>query len=273
MKKELTQKNVAQDFVVNVNNELNNVKTSFVKIGYYLETAKNLKYYLQLGFNNFEEMAESLFGFKKSTAYGLCEVWSRFHDFKNKEELCEEYKHLSYSQLLEVKRSNWALMSLAKIIKPTDTVKDIKKLVLFWNEYTQKYSCTPDGDSIQDIFEKYNLIEPTEDSKNLPNLTKEVEKFEEIPEEEFFQMSGKLDIESKELYSKMFIKEQPNFQFLKEIYFLYWSSSEGEYFYGYKSLSDVVRVLKTLDNANYVEVYKADSFTKLTPVLKENGNG
>ena len=128
-------KKVAEEFVANVRAELLNVRSSFIKIGYFLETAKNLKYYEKLNFNNFEEMSETLFGFKKSTAYGLCAVWDNFHDKNNKESIDERFKEFNYSQLLELSRNCYDKPGLLEIVKPSDSVVDIRKFITFWNKY------------------------------------------------------------------------------------------------------------------------------------------
>ena len=172
------QKVILEQFINNVNNELVNVKKSFIKIGYYLSQAKYVGYWNYLGFKNFEEMAENLFGFKKSTAYGLCHVWELFHDYDCKDVLHKDFEHLNYSQLLEISKTNFCFRNLCKIVKSDDSVSDVKKLVKFWNSFTKNTTEIPKGESIKEIFENYNV-----DSLNVESANKILDNTKELPEE------------------------------------------------------------------------------------------
>ncbi len=66
---------LAQAFVRYTKEELHDVARSFFKIGFRLSEANKYRYYEELGYDNIIDLAEDIFGFKKSTAYGLMQVY------------------------------------------------------------------------------------------------------------------------------------------------------------------------------------------------------
>lgn len=113
-----------------INEDLNSVKTSFVKIGLVLRGMRNDLLYDTK--KDFYEYAEEQFGFKRSTAknmIALCENFclSEWDNGSNRiiyrEELQESYKDYSYSQLVEMLPLS---DSERKKIKPEMTVIQIR---------------------------------------------------------------------------------------------------------------------------------------------------
>lgn len=109
--------------------EIETVKKSFCKVGFFLWKIRENKLFAEREFKNVYEYAESVFGFKKSSTGSYINVCERFsqRDAKGNptRELKEEFKRFSYTQLTEV----LALPEdKAKEVTPEMTVKEIRKL-------------------------------------------------------------------------------------------------------------------------------------------------
>ena len=168
----------AQAFIREVNNDLNDVKRSFIKIGFRLKEADENKYYKELGYQTIVELAEAEFGFKKTTTYDLMNVHTLAHDRKCRWHIDEYYDKFSYSQLRALTRLKCAGSEVWEIVKPTDSVRAIEKFVSNWNE-EYRYGCGyhPELKTVQEYLNAYDKkqakkqIEDSEYSGQLPGQT------------------------------------------------------------------------------------------------------
>jgi len=128
-------KSFVESFVKAIFFDLNDIKHAFIRIGFRLNEARNLKYYKVFGFDNIESLAESMFGFKRSTTYGLIKVWSCFHDKERIMFLNPTFKDFNYSQLLELSKAKSNIVSLSSCVNPSSSVKDISHYVKSYNRY------------------------------------------------------------------------------------------------------------------------------------------
>lgn len=96
------------------------VRNSFIYIGFLLDEADRLKYYLENGYQNIFEYCEDNFGFKRSSTQNFIKVYRCFGDKMN---LFPAYKDFNYSQLVE-------MSSADPIIKftPDMSVSQIREL-------------------------------------------------------------------------------------------------------------------------------------------------
>lgn len=142
---------MAEGFVQNVYNDLNDIKHSFFVIGFRLTEANDLKYYKALGYQNITELAEDKFGFKKTVTYELMQIYALAHNAQSPMRIADKYDKYSKSQLAEFCRLRFAPDSFIKMVSPKDSVAKIKPAVTFWNKYTEKNSCTPEVNNIDEL--------------------------------------------------------------------------------------------------------------------------
>ena len=90
-----SEESYAQAFIRCMNEDLNDVKRSFIKIGFRLAEANEFKYYKELGYENIAELAEAEFGFKQSTTYEFMKVYELAHDKNCRMGIAEEYNKFS----------------------------------------------------------------------------------------------------------------------------------------------------------------------------------
>ncbi len=185
----------AQSFVRYVKEDLQDIAHRYIKIGFRLSEASKFRYYEELGFNNIIELAEALFGFKKSTTYGLMQVYHycRSNDKNDVAWAIEKkYEDYDYSQLLEISRLKWG--GGEHLIKPSDSVDKIKQFVRAWNKDGERSNATG-CKTIDDYMRKTGRLTEAESATlSIPGLLKLNEK-EEVQEEqkkEIFQTSGKI---------------------------------------------------------------------------------
>lgn len=133
----------AQTFLKWTREDIKDVTKSFFKIGFRLYEARAYKYYEALGYADIETLAEEEFGFKRSTTYGLIQVYEKTCSKYGHNSMDEKYIGYDYSKLLELCKPRYGGDGILKRIKPTDSVRDIRKYVKFWNEYSQKHSGCP----------------------------------------------------------------------------------------------------------------------------------
>ena len=188
---------LAQAFVRYTKEELQDVARSFFKIGFRLAEANKYRYYEELGYDNIIDLAEDVFGFKKSTAYGLMQV---YHHCKSRDKndsaltMDKAYQDFNFSQLQEISRLKWG--GGEHLIKPTDSVAKIKQFVSAWNkdgEGSNASGCK----TINDYLRKTGRLTEAEPVAlpvpNLLELAAAPEPTEEAPKKEIFQTSGKTD--------------------------------------------------------------------------------
>ena len=125
------------------------LKETFFQIGYKLTIIKNCELYKRLGYQNIVEYAQERFGFGKTTAYDLLNVYEQTRDSSKPNQIAKEYKKYSQSQLVAMGGSNWASGDLPKYIEPDDTVEDIKEYVKLWNKSYSKNQTKPEGDCLK----------------------------------------------------------------------------------------------------------------------------
>ena len=164
-----------ESFVKMVKLEMQDIKKTFVKIGFRLYEANNLKYYEKLGYNSIEELAENEFELKRSSTYNLIAIAKHFC---NGMFLDDNYKNYSYSQLIIMVKMLTYLSAPYRRCNENYTVAQ-------FNEY---YSYLKKGgvNSMTSYFEEQNLIEAekqTQEPIQSIYLLKE-EKNDEIPKEE-----------------------------------------------------------------------------------------
>ena len=134
----------AQTFLKWTREDIKDVTKSFFKIGFRLYEARAYNYYEALGYPDIETLAEEEFGFKRSTTYGLIQVYEKTCIKYGHNTMDEKYIGYDYSKLLELCKTKYASHSILKSIKPTDSVRDIKAYIKFWNDYSEKHSSCPD---------------------------------------------------------------------------------------------------------------------------------
>ena len=133
----------AQTFLKWTREDIKDVTKSFFKIGFRLYEARAYKYYEALGYADIETLAEEEFGFKRSTTYGLIQVYEKTCTEYGHSFMHEKYIGYDYSKLLELCRQRYGGDEILNYIKPTDSVRDIHKYITYWNEYAQKNSRDP----------------------------------------------------------------------------------------------------------------------------------
>lgn len=138
---------VALEFVSKVRCYLSDAAHSFFKIGYELHKAQEGQHFKALGYDSLEDLAEDAFGFSKTTTYDMIKVYNACRSRFVESEMSEEYKVYSFSQLVAMQNGRYAnpyYLVDKQRVKPTDSVRAIKKYVSFWNKYTDRHSTYPD---------------------------------------------------------------------------------------------------------------------------------
>ena len=131
-RQEATLRSYADSFLENTKADMQDISRSFFKIGFRLAEANREEYYKVLGYASIDELAEAEFEIKRSTAYGLMEVWERFHDRENPMCISATYEKFSYTKLLEIAKERYC--GSVNHISPDDSVRDIKEFIRFWNK-------------------------------------------------------------------------------------------------------------------------------------------
>ena len=159
---EALQGTPAESFVKMVKLNLQDIKNSFFEIGFRLNEANMLGYYKELGFASIEELAESEFGFKRSTTYNLIGIFRRFSvygyetGYVYKNQIRDECKDYTYSQLVEINRLKYLPFrrSLNENIPIDSSVRDIIGYVKYANSFRGSISRTlPEWKQMNDVFE------------------------------------------------------------------------------------------------------------------------
>ena len=122
--------------------DIKDVTKSFFRIGFRLHEARACRYYEALGYPDIETLAEEEFGFKRSTTYGLIQVYEKTSRYGHCE-ILPQYDGYSYSQLLELIKNPFSPPDYHRYIKSTDSVRDIQAYIRYWKEYTRKTSTYP----------------------------------------------------------------------------------------------------------------------------------
>lgn len=142
-----SDKDVALEFVGKVRGYLSEAADSFFKIGYELHKAQQGQQFKALGYDKLEDLSDDAFGFSKTQTYDLIKVYNACRSPFVESEMCEAYKVYSFSQLAAMQSGRYANpchLTDRQRVKPTDSVRAIKKYVSFFNKYTDKHSGYPD---------------------------------------------------------------------------------------------------------------------------------
>ena len=115
----------AESFVKMVKLELQDIKKTFVKIGFRLSEAQQFGYYKELGYETIEELSEAEFDLKRTSTYNLILI---ARSFCSGMELKDEYKCFSYSQLIVMTKM------LTYLVEPCSRCYS-EYTVLQFNEY------------------------------------------------------------------------------------------------------------------------------------------
>lgn len=195
------EKSVALEFVGKVRGYLSDVSRSFFKIGYELHKAQKGQHFKALGYETLEDLAEDAFGFSKTTMYDMLKVYEGCKKLYAPEYMREEFEPYSFSQLAAMQTGRYAgasTMIAHGRVKPTDSVRAIKKYVSFFNKYTDKHSGYPDVTLQEWLAQEEERQAELENSEQL-QLGELVE--EETPDEtpgEIFRTSGLQDTAEEE---------------------------------------------------------------------------
>ena len=119
-----------EDFLKAMNEELQNVKQSFFKLGMYLSEAYVKRYNNGTGIDDFFEWCDLSFGLQKSTVYNFMRIYNVFRDKRRTDIgiIDERYSDFGQSQLTELLPASKYLDRLP-FVKPSDSVATIRKVV------------------------------------------------------------------------------------------------------------------------------------------------
>ena len=185
-----SDKDVALEFVGKVRGYLSEAADSFFKIGYELHKAQQGKQFKALGYDKLEDLSDDAFGFSKTQTYDLIKVYNACRSPFVEGEMCEAYKVYSFSQLAAMQSGRYANpyhLTDRQRVKPTDSVRAIKKYVSFFNKYTDKHSGYPSvtlQEWLKQEEERQTELENSEQLQ-LGELVEEVEEQDETPGEIF----------------------------------------------------------------------------------------
>ena len=129
---------VEEMFIYYTFEDLEDIKHKFIDIGFRLNEANNYKYYEKLGYESIIDLAEHLFGFKKSTTYSLINVYQRFG---SRMKIRPEYDKFSQSQLIEMCSLPEYMLKHISCDMTIQDIRDYKKAyneLTVWNEDTVK---------------------------------------------------------------------------------------------------------------------------------------
>ncbi len=125
------KKEMLQESINRIGELSNNIKSSFVEIGYHFKRIKESKGYIELGYNSLEEFSEDKFNLKGTSVKYMISVFDKFGKLENGKAIIEdEFKDYSYTQLSEFV----PLINNAKADDLKKVKEDIKK------EYTPDMS-------------------------------------------------------------------------------------------------------------------------------------
>lgn len=140
------EKSVALEFVNKVRCYLSDATHSFFQIGYELHKAQQGQHFKALGYDSLEDLAEDAFGFSKTTTYDMIKVYNACKKQFAPSYMREEYAQYSFSQLVAMETGRYAgvdALTKCGCVKPTDSVRAIKKYVSYFNKYTDRHSSHP----------------------------------------------------------------------------------------------------------------------------------
>jgi len=179
---------LAKSFIEHVNDDIRDIKRSFFRIGFRLYEANQNEYYKALGYASISDLALAEFGIEKSSCYDLMRIYDRFHDWKQPMQIEAPYENFSRTQLRELCHARYAI-DYSKIVKPTDTVEDIKRFVSALNKYYNNWKWRYEFSSIDEVFETFEITRKKQKAAPAPKPEPQLDLIEiageaEEPEEE-----------------------------------------------------------------------------------------
>lgn len=115
-----------------IQNDVMDIKNEYIRLGFHLNEACEMKFYEDFGYEDFYEYCEKNFGLDKSAVSRCIGVWSSFameQGHSRKMFLDDKYKLYSYSQLCEMLPLR---PEQRRQIKPDMTVKQIREKKKEW---------------------------------------------------------------------------------------------------------------------------------------------
>lgn len=109
----------------NIRERLQNMKNDYVAIGYYLRQELNDELYLEDGYKNVHEFAQSEFGMKKATVNHCIRINMEFSVGGNSQEIDDKYSEFSKSQLQELL---YIKKEKREEVTPNMTVRQIREM-------------------------------------------------------------------------------------------------------------------------------------------------
>ena len=227
----------AEDFVFNTLEDITYIKNRFVVIGYRLVEAVKNDYVFDLGYSDITQLAEEVFGIKKSMTYALMTI-AKYYCIGM--ELKENYKPFSQTQLIELARTPGYLCSS---ITPDMSSRDI----IDYRKALSGYKTSYDG---IDMSEPSKIINKYRENKQAEKNLK------------FFE-----DSSDKDNSTRVENCEQTEFDvcsdFSTPLYLLQWSSADGEFMYGYSSEVKMLSAVGTFSTGTKFRVLKLASMSEI----------
>lgn len=114
-----------QEVKSNIRDRLQNMKNDYVAIGYHLREVLNDELYLEDGYKNVHEFAQSEFGMKKATVNHCIRINMEFSVGGNSPEIDDKYSEFSKSQLQELL---YIQKEKREEVTPDMTVRQIREM-------------------------------------------------------------------------------------------------------------------------------------------------
>lgn len=212
--------------------DLEDIKHSFFQIGYKLSIICHSGKFRKLGFEDISDYAEARFGFGKSTTYNMMSVYHLAADFNEPTKMQKEFLPFNYSQLTEMARLNVCIYSM---VKPEDTVAEIKKFVSMANNLYRRTGSTPRESTVKEFLQNNGVTvaaltskRPVQVNDVAPGQTSIFEEAEEdhieevAPEEvddfQYHQEPEEVDVVESPAEEISQSEEQPTKLFKEKIY-------------------------------------------------------
>lgn len=142
-----------EDLINRIKSNLDSIKMNFFEIAGYLYEAHERRFYHE--YANITDFAYENFGFEKTLTYDLIKM---FKTFRQRDSYLPDQSvtHLNQTQLIALSSCQAGRNTLAAIISPTDTVKDVKKAVKLFNAASIKKRNTYKARNLAEFFEEFS---------------------------------------------------------------------------------------------------------------------
>lgn len=123
----LTINDTARSYLNRIYDDLNDIRKSFIRLGFHLAEIEQCGYYKDAGYNDFYEFCEDNYSLSRSSVQRYILVWYKFADYDSNSNsrkmwISEKYDAFNFSQLVEM-----ASMEHPEKVKPEMTVKEIRE--------------------------------------------------------------------------------------------------------------------------------------------------